>query len=140
TYTRTYHPLTLDHVADASLIVYANSSTEERARLPVWEEARRHYPGKCILVMDQHLEHIVVQQDSEVKTMSLRDQQSMANLVAADELLLDISGLAHHVWAPLLLAANEVANCIRVVYAEPESYRAHPSPASPTLFDLSIGF
>jgi hypothetical protein len=28
----------------------------------------------------------------------------------------------------------------RVIYAEPESYREHPSPASATLFDLSVKF
>ena len=50
---------------------------------------------------------------------------------------LDITGLPHHVWAPLLRAGLGVLHSLRVVYAEPKTYRFHPSPTPGEIFDLS---
>ena len=50
---------------------------------------------------------------------------------------LDITGLPHHVWAPLLRAGLGVLHSLRVVYAEPKEYRFHPSPTPGEIFDLS---
>jgi len=53
---------------------------------------------------------------------------------------IDISGLPHHVWAPVLREAFRSLDVVRAVYAEPEVYKKHPSPTSKTEFDLSEGF
>ena len=50
---------------------------------------------------------------------------------------LDITGLPHHVWAPLLRAGLDVLHSLRVVYAEPKEYRFHSSPTPGEIFDLS---
>ena len=50
---------------------------------------------------------------------------------------LDITGLPHHVWAPLLRAGLGILHSLRVVYAEPKEYRFHPSPTPGEIFDLS---
>ncbi|MBL8802964.1 MAG: hypothetical protein JNN27_13255 [Planctomycetes bacterium] len=52
---------------------------------------------------------------------------------------LDISGLPHHVWGPILRATFAKLETVRAVYVEPEVYRKHPSPTSRTEFDLSDG-
>ena len=50
---------------------------------------------------------------------------------------LDITGLSHHVWAPLLRAA--VASCkqVYVVYVEPRTYTFSRTPTEAEIFDLS---
>jgi hypothetical protein len=50
---------------------------------------------------------------------------------------LDITGLGHHVWAPLLRAAGEVGGDIRVVYVEPTDYTQSAAPTEGEIFDLS---
>jgi hypothetical protein len=50
---------------------------------------------------------------------------------------LDITGLDHTIWAPLLRAALDRALAIRVVYVEPSEYRFSPNPKEGDIFDLS---
>jgi hypothetical protein len=50
---------------------------------------------------------------------------------------LDITGLGHHIWAPLLRAAIRENRDVRVVYTEPASYARSATPTEADLFDLS---
>jgi hypothetical protein len=50
---------------------------------------------------------------------------------------LDVTGLSHHVWAPLLQSAMQVLERVRVVYAEPADYSFSPNPTEGAIFDLS---
>lgn len=50
---------------------------------------------------------------------------------------LDITGLPHHVWAPLLRAGLEAGGLLRAVYAEPIEYRFQSAPRPEEIFDLS---
>jgi hypothetical protein len=52
-------------------------------------------------------------------------------------LYLDITGLPHHIWAPLVRAAR-VANLVtRIVYVEPGGYKYSRTPTEADIFDLS---
>ena len=50
---------------------------------------------------------------------------------------LDITGLPHHVWAPLLRAAVAASKQVSVVYVEPRSYTFSRTPTEAEIFDLS---
>ena len=50
---------------------------------------------------------------------------------------LDVTGLAHHVWAPLLRAMRFRREPSFAVYVEPGDYRFSTTPTEVTLFDLS---
>ena len=50
---------------------------------------------------------------------------------------IDITGLEHHLWAPLLKSALEAGVRPHVVYVEPKSYRSRRSVSMVRLFDLS---
>ena len=50
---------------------------------------------------------------------------------------LDITGLDHHVWAPLLRAIRTNTNRGFCVYVEPGDYRFSSAPTEATIFDLS---
>lgn len=54
-----------------------------------------------------------------------------------DVAYLDITGLPHHIWAPMLRAGLELGMSLRAVYAEPVEYRFHSSPTPGEIFDLS---
>lgn len=50
---------------------------------------------------------------------------------------LDITGMAHHVWAPLLRAILGTGRIVDCVYVEPISYRRAAAPTDSDIFDLS---
>jgi len=50
---------------------------------------------------------------------------------------LDITGLGHHVWAPLLRTASRTIDDLRVVYVEPVDYSRSDAPTEGEIFDLS---
>jgi hypothetical protein len=50
---------------------------------------------------------------------------------------LDITGLEHQIWAPLLKAALSVGIQLFAVYLEPAAYRFSPLPKEGDIFDLS---
>lgn len=73
-------------------------------------------------------------------SISLRDTQQLGRLVDsfhAKVVLLDITGLPHHIWMPLLRACIDAPVKTSCIYVEPESYTYSPSPKPDEFFDLS---
>lgn len=56
---------------------------------------------------------------------------------AQREVFIDITGLSHHVWMPILRLAVEANYKIRCIYSEPEAYKETPNPRPSEFFDLS---
>jgi hypothetical protein len=77
---------------------------------------------------------------SHEQRVSLRSERALGEFwssVKADVWYLDITGLPHHVWAPLLRAGLQSGGTLRAVYAEPVEYRFQASPTPSDIFDLS---
>ncbi|TWT92938.1 hypothetical protein [Neorhodopirellula pilleata] len=73
-------------------------------------------------------------------THRLRSRKQLAELWTAHEsasVYLDITGLRHHVWIPLLRSALSLSNPVHVIYVEPEQYRHSLTPTESQIFDLS---
>jgi hypothetical protein len=130
-------PRESDFARDAACI-FAVGGTEARARLPFWDDRVRNAPDTCCEVVTQDPGEIVVGQGGKESRVALRDAGELRGLfLGRDSAYLDISGLAHHVWAPIVREGLASLRRFWVLYAEPDRYRPHPSPASATLFDLS---
>ena len=139
--TLRYRILTAADIDPSEKIISAGDATENRGRLPLWNEIAADNPTRVVWIQQPDRERILVTTGGEEPfDIDLRDEGAITALLSYPRLLIDISGLQHSVWAPLLKNAylNKVRT--RVLYAEPESYKSHPSPASATLFDLSIKF
>lgn len=124
----------------SEVVISAADATENRGQLPLWTCIDKQDPNRVIWVRQPNRENIVVKHGTQELTISLRDESAIDKLLSSPRILMDISGLQHHVWAPLLKSIYSRKIRTRVLYAEPESYKAHPSPASATLFDLSVRF
>lgn len=77
--------------------------------------------------------------DATVRAVRLRSVADLAAFwaaVAADTVYLDITGLAHHIWAPLVRAFPSGRSLI-VTYLEPADYRFSLRPTQQQIFDLS---
>ena len=78
--------------------------------------------------------------ESERGRASLRSSSNLRGFwdgLGRDERYLDITGLPHHVWAPLVKSGLEATGVLRIVYAEPIEYRFHSAPTPSEIFDLS---
>lgn len=124
----------------SEVIISAADATENRGQLPLWSSVDKKDPNRVIWIKQPDREKIVIKHGDQEANIVLRDEGAINNLLSSPRILMDISGLQHHVWAPLLKSLYSRKVRTRVLYAEPESYKAHPSPASATLFDLSVRF
>jgi hypothetical protein len=126
----------------AALYLFAAPGTEARGRAPIWDECLRFRAANCLEVVASTPKTATISSVTGGSIeVPLNDDEAVKRIFAsARSAYLDISGLPHHVWAPLLRAGLEAFERLWAVYAEPAVYRRHPSPTSKTEFDLSAGF
>lgn len=138
---RLSNPALSDLRADAGYVISA-AGTEARGRAPVWEMCLQNRPTNCVEVLDSTDTTVRVRQASSAeKELTLNDDNALASVFGGFRAAyLDVSGMPHHVWAPLLRVGFSVLDELYVVYTEPAIYKKHPSPTSRTEFDLSAGF
>jgi hypothetical protein len=93
---------------------------------------------RFVRIEEQGLHLIKLNDAPEV--VALRDLHALKMLILSfgcQTIYLDITGLSHHVWAPLLRAAWECQLQIYGVYVEPRDYRFSSLPREGQIFDLS---
>ena len=74
------------------------------------------------------------------KTILSRSTTSVTQFLSTEQYsayYLDITGLPHHVWAPLLRGLMHRPEKVFCVYVEPGDYRLSEAPTEATIFDLS---
>lgn len=139
-HTKRFKDITLADIRPNELIISAAYSGENRDRLKLWEDLQSSNPERIMSITGIDKESILVSHNGEQTTVSLRDEEALEKILGSKEILIDVTGLTHNIWAPLLKSAYFHRIRTRVLYAEPESYTPHPSPASSAFFDLSITF
>lgn len=81
-----------------------------------------------------------VKAQDKTRTIPLRSSDQLQAFfleIESEMVYLDITGLPHHVWAPLLKAALSTPIRVFGVYVEPRSYSFSPTPTEAEIFDLS---
>lgn len=140
-HTSRYTAVSAGDLLDDELVIVADNATENRGRLPVWSAIKKKDSSRLLHVRSFSNENIEVRRGSEnLGEISLRDDKALSNIIGSRRMLIDVSGLPHQIWAAWLRAAHVHRIPCRALYAEPESYRQHPTPASSTQFDLSVSF
>lgn len=114
---------------------------EQRGKIKLWNDLKKTNPRALIHVneISRDTINITIGEDAGEK-ISLRDEDRLGSLFNGKKVLIDISTLPQHVWAPILKALYKYKTPTRILYVEPKSYNLHESPASNTLFDLSSRF
>ena len=72
--------------------------------------------------------------------ISMRNQNDLIDFVRslnANSIYIDITGLPHHVWMPIVRVCIEDGSNINCIYVEPKSYTYNPTPKPGEFFDLS---
>ena len=136
TRTLRYLDLRQEHVMPNEVVVTSCDSTEARGRNALWREIANNDASKVIWVKQISREQVEICHGTRQFEVSLRSQDEIADVLSGISYLVDVSGLSHCVWAPLLRSLFQRGVATRVLYAEPRSYKSHPSPASSSVFDL----
>lgn len=141
-HTRRFSKVLESDISDVVRIFTAKAATEKRGQLELWDEISQRRTDRVVWVASNSREQITCQSDSssEGTVIGLHDSEALGALLCGGPVLVDISGLPHHVWAPILRAASEQGVATQVLYAEPDSYKEHPNPSSVSYFDLSVTF
>jgi hypothetical protein len=121
-------------------VISIETSPEERGRIDAWEELKQADADRLVLLQDTSPDTVTVLTGDAPQTILLTDAVRLVSLARSDKVLIDITALPHHVWAPVFQAYLKAGKQVRVLYVEPDGYKTHPSPASANLFDLSISF
>lgn len=121
-------------------VISIETSAEERGRIDAWDELNRADADRLILLRDTTPDTVTAITRKCSQRVLLTDGERLASLTNSDKVLIDITALPHHIWAPVFQAHIKAGKQVRVLYVEPDGYKTHPSPASANLFDLSISF
>lgn len=121
--------------------IFSSQTGEARARHPVWQECLRDRPDDCVEIDGCFDGKIVMRHGPQIRECGLLSGVGLVDAIGrSDVYYIDISGLSHSTWAPLVRAACEQIPIVCVAYVEPESYRRHPNPTFHSEFELSSGF
>jgi hypothetical protein len=121
-----------------SVFVYGTSVEERSESGHAWMSA-----GLDVVVarvVEQGTSSVTIDIAGTRSTLALRSQGQLCGFLKQlnrNQLYLDITGLAHHVWAPLLRAAFTVGRSVKGLYVEPAEYRFSATPTEGEIFDLS---
>ena len=121
------------------------TSVEERSIHPTtWELAAKDVNFLRVSSFDSSKEpdfsHCAVEVDGSVRKLQLRSRNQLREFfrgIESEVVYLDVTGLPHHVWAPLLRAAIETSKQVSAVYVEPRTYTFSRTPTEAEIFDLS---
>jgi hypothetical protein len=128
-----------DFVPDPrSIYVYGQSVEARSHHTTAWNSRDLTF----ITVTDQGPNEIKVLLGTSADPLALplRSERQLRNLWrdnTRQTIYLDITGLDHHVWAPVLKSALSANRRVAVVYVEPEDYTLSPNPTEGGIFDLS---
>lgn len=123
-----------------SKVIFALDAREERANPKMWSDGLALAPERCIAITETNHATLKCRFAGVEQVVGLTDYEEMAKMIGGEDVYIDVSGLPHSAWAPLLKAAMAYARSVRVMYFEPDAYRYHASPSSVSPFDLSSAF
>jgi hypothetical protein len=137
-FTRVYDTLD-EFVPDpGTAYVFGTSGEDRSAHSVAWEQ--RAATTQFLRITGQGQSEFQIDLGNGVETLALRSSRQLTDLfsrIGVRRVYLDITGLAHHVWAPLIRAARTNGTELSVVYVEPKSYTLNSAPTEGEIFDLS---
>ena len=142
--TRLYEDWESFELQPGSTFVHG-ASVEERSIHPTtWELAAKGVNFLSFSSFENSAErdfwHCTADINGSTRKLQLRSRNQLRDFfwrIESKVIYLDITGLPHHVWAPLLRAAVATSKLVSVVYVEPRTYTFSRTPTEAEIFDLS---
>lgn len=122
----------------ASAYIFGTSVEERSAHSADWESRARSV--RFVRIIDQKPSAFQFERQDTSQNVLLRSRDRLLQFwrdIPEDTVYLDITGLGHHVWAPLLRFGMSAKKRMIGVYVEPADYRPSLTPTEGEIFDLS---
>lgn len=122
-----------------STYVFGETSEERSRHLDTWRAAARNVefievvgetPTSCTVRVDNRT-------PSEIALRSRVQLDALWKGRSSSKVFIDITGLSHHVWAPMLRSALTASREVAAIYVEPAHYSFSATPTEGQIFDLS---
>ena len=137
-FSRTYGDLGGLEFEDNSLYITGVSDEERSRHTLAWESRCSEVTFAHVLTSaDNEMTVSVGSQDILVQLRSFNSMSRFLGGHGCGTIYLDITGLEHSVWAPLLRVIRQLNGKAFCVYVEPGDYRPSSDPTEATIFDLS---
>lgn len=123
---------------EGSAYIFGTTSEDRTAHSGKWESATRNV--EFVRIIAESAADFTVEMRNRTSKYSLRSREQLHRFFAdADRhrCYLDITGLPHHVWAPLVRTGLALNKDLIGVYVEPLDYTHSPTPTEGEIFDLS---
>ena len=127
-----------------STFLHGTSVEERSIHPPDWEMAAKDVNFVSLSSLesspDRDFSHCAANIGGPQEKLQLRSGKRLGDFFQKIEskiVYLDITGLPHHVWAPLLRAAIAACKQVSAVYVEPRTYSFRRTPTEAEIFDLS---
>ena len=123
----------------AGSLYIAGESVEDRSRhSEVWERKGRGVTFASVQEASRsEVRFSVGERVVDLRLRSVRNVETFLKRGSYSAIYLDVTGLEHHVWAPLLRGMASVGKRAFCVYVEPGDYRFSSAPTEVRIFDLS---
>ena len=142
--TRLYEDWESFELEQGSTFVHGTSVEERSIHPTTWELAAKGVNFLSFSSFENSPERdfslCTADLDGSTRNLQLRSRNQLRDFFSRIEskvIYLDITGLPHHVWAPLLRAAVATSKQVSVVYVEPRTYTFSRTPTEAEIFDLS---
>ena len=135
---RTTHAPENFYLRENSTYLYAPTGEERTQHVSRWVGNS----GGSILIQVSNVQPdgcTLTDSSGSSRTLDVRDLGVVRSFLEtlSGTLYLDITGMAHHIWAPIVRAANGMPVILRAIYAEPREYRLSRDATEEDVFDLS---
>ena len=116
-----------EFIPEKDSVYVSGTSVEERSiHSTHWEEAATARGVEFVRINSQEISTIELEIRGDSIKIALRSSAQLRSFwdrFSNKAVYLDITGLSHHVWAPLVKAALHQISEFRAVYIEPQDYR-----------------
>lgn len=137
-FTDTYASVDTFTPDNGSMYIFGASPEERSAHLDKWEAKVDDI--QFVRILEQNTYDFCAVINSEKITVTLRDENKLKSIFTQfynKKIYIDITGLSHHVWAPLLKTALNLCATVMAVYVEPARYSFSATLKEGEIFDLS---
>jgi hypothetical protein len=128
-------------VPERDSVYVLGTSVEQRSTYSKeWEDRAAAKGVEFVRIVRQDPTSIEAVISGTSKPIALRSSEQIKSIwtsVGPKPVYIDITGLSHHVWAPLLKSALAHAPQLKSVYVEPLDYRIRANPMEGEIYDLS---
>ena len=136
--TETYSSIDRFRPEPGSVYIFGTSGEDRSAHSREWSANATGV--EFVSVNAQESSSFSVETPSGSETIALRSANQLKIFIqrfSKRRIYLDVTGLGHHIWAPLVKTCLASGESLSAVYVEPSDYRFSTTPTEGEIFDLS---